>query len=318
MKQERFEQAHREEWAAFEAMLAPGKGVPSGAERMPETYRRVCRHLALARDRCYTAGLVQRLNGLVLAGHQALYGATLGLGPQWARFLAGGLARSVRALGKPVLLAALLTGLPLAVLPPAIARNPQLAYLVEDPQALARMETMYQPGAGRFGRANQAQTDVAMFGFYIWNNIRISFQTFAGGILLGLGSIFFLLYNGLHGGAVAGHLAHLGLGRQFWPFVATHSALELPALVLAGAAGLHLGWALLAPGRRTRARALADAAREGMPLVYGAALMDGLAACIEAFWSASALVPVALKLAAAALLWAAMAAYFLFAGRRHA
>jgi len=316
MRQERFERAHREEWDAFAAMLAPGHGAP-GADRLPQTYRRVCRHLALARDRCYTAGLVQRLNGLVLAGHQTLYGSTLGLGPQWARFLAGGLARSVRARFKPVLLAALLLGLPFAVLPPAIARNPQLAYLVEEPQDLARMEAMYQPGAGRFGRANQARTDVAMFGYYIWNNIRITFQTFASGILLGLGPVFFLLYNGLHGGAVAGHLAHAGLGAQFWPFVATHSALELPALVLAGAAGLHLGWALLAPGRRSRARALVEAAREGMPLVYGAALMDGMAACIEAFWSASALVPPALKLAAAAVLWSAMAGYFLLAGRRH-
>ena len=314
MKQERFEQAHREEWDALAAMLAAG----AGDQRLPQAYRRVCQHLALARDRCYTAGLVQRLNGLVMAGHQALYGSTLGLGPQWGRFLAGGLARSVRAHYRPVLLAAMLVALPMAILPPAIARDPQLAYLVESPQDLARMETMYQPGAGRFGRANQAQTDVAMFGFYIWNNVRITFQAFAGGIILGLGSIFFLLYNGVHGGAVAGYLAHAGLGPQFWPFVATHSALELPSLVLAGAAGLHLGWALLAPGRRSRAQALRIAAREGMPLVYGAALMDGLAACIEAFWSASALVPPAVKLASGALLWTAMAGYFLLAGRRRA
>ena len=313
MKQERFEQAHRAEWAAFEHMLAG-----AGAEQLPQAYRRICQHLALARDRCYTAGLVQRLNRLVMAGHQALYGSALGLAPQWGRFLAGGLARSVRARSRPVLLAALLVGLPFAALPPAIVHTPRLAYLVEDPQDLARMDAMYRPGAGRFGRAGQAQTDVAMFGFYIWNNIRITFQAFAGGILLGLGSVFFLLYNGLHGGAVAGYLTHAGLGPQFWPFVATHSALELPALVLAGGAGLHLGWALLAPGRRTRARALVDAAREGMPLVYGAALMDALAALIEAFWSSSALVPVALKLTAAALLWTAMAAYFTLAGRRRA
>ena len=103
MKQERFEQAHREEWDALAAMLAAG----AGDQRLPQAYRRVCQHLALARDRCYTAGLVQRLNGLVMAGHQALYGSTLGLGPQWGRFLAGGLARSVRALYRPVLLAAM-------------------------------------------------------------------------------------------------------------------------------------------------------------------------------------------------------------------
>ena len=316
MRQERFEQAHRADWAAFEAMLGADRTAP-GADQLPQAYRQVCRHLALARDRCYTAGLVQYLNRLVMAGHQTLYGSTLGMGRPWARFLAGGLARQVRALIRPVLLAALLLALPTAVLPLAIAHDPQLAYLVESPQDLARMEAMYRPGVGHFGRVNQAQTDVAMFGFYIWNNVRISFQAFAGGIFLGLGSIFFLLYNGLHGGAVAGHLAHAGLGPQFWPFVATHSALELPALVLAGAAGLHLGWALLAPGQRSRARALAEATREGMPLVYGAALMDGLAACIEAFWSANGLVSASLKLTAAAVLWSAMAGYFLLAGRSH-
>ena len=157
-----------------------------------------------------------------------------------------------------------------------------------------------------------------MFGFYIWNNVRISFQAFAGGLLLGAGSLFYLVSNGVHFGAAAGYLTRIGLGPQFWPFVATHSALELPALVLAGGAGLHLGWALLAPGRRTRAGALAAAARDGLPLVYGAALMDVLAACLEAFWSASALVPATLKLAAAAALWTLVAAYFTLAGRRHA
>jgi uncharacterized membrane protein SpoIIM required for sporulation len=321
LKQERFEQAHKAEWAAFEAMLAgtrPAGGGPDPAGQLPAAYRRVCQHLALARDRCYSAGLVRRLNGLVMAGHQVLYGSTLGLAPHWGRFLAGGLARSVRALSRPVLLAALLFGLPFAVLPPAIARRPSLAYVLEDPQELARMEAMYQVRSGRFGRVRQAPADVAMFGFYIWNNVRISFQAFAGGIFLGLGSVFFLLFNGIHGGAVAGHLSQAGLGPQFWPFVATHSALEMPALVLAGGAGLHLGWSLLAPGRRTRARALAEAARDGLPLVYGAALMDVLAALIEAFWSANGLLPPALKLAAAALLWTAVAGYFLGAGRRHA
>jgi len=314
VKQEQFERAHRQEWAAFEALVA----APAGSEALPAAYRRLCQHLALARDRCYTAGLIQHLNGLVLAGHQLLYGSALGLAPQWGRFLAGGLARSVRARFRPVLLAALLFGLPAALLPLAMVRDPALVYLVEEPGSLAQLEQMYQKGAGRFGRTGQAGTDVAMFGFYIWNNVRISFQAFAGGLLLGAGSVFFLLSNGVHFGAAAGYLTQAGLGPQFWPFVSTHSALELPALVLAGGAGLHLGWALLAPGRRSRGQALARAAREAVPLVYGAAVMDVLAACLEAFWSASALVPAAVKLAAAAVLWTAVAGYLALAGRRRA
>ena len=319
MKQEPFERAHREEWAAFEALLARDRARRGpGPEGLPEAYRRLCRHLALARRRCYTAGLVQRLNGLVMAGHRALYASAPGLGPQWARFLTGGLARRTRALARPVLVAAGLLLLPAALLPEVIRRQPEAAYLLVDPGTLARAESMYQPGAMRLGRPGGAPADVAMFGFYIWNNIRINFQAFAGGLLAGLGTVAVLLANGVQGGAVAGHLAQAGLGAQFWPFVATHSALELPALVLAGGAGLHLGWRLVAPGRRSRRRAVEEAARDAMPLVFGAAFMDVLAACLEAFWSANPQVPAPVKLGAGAVLWSAVAAYFLLSGRRRA
>lgn len=320
MRQERFEREHRAEWEAFAAMVDPRArpGDPRTAGDLPAAYRRLSRHLALARDRCYTAGLVQHLNALVMAGHRAMYGSARGLAPQWGRFLAGGLARRVRALARPVLLAAALLLLPTAILPPLVVRHPDLAYVLADGESLAQAEAMYQPRAMRLGRPGGAPADVAMFGFYIWNNIRVSFQAFASGILLGLGPVVYLLFNGIQGGAVAGHLAAAGLGPQFWPFVATHSAFELPALVLAGAAGLHLGWAVLAPGRRSRRRALAEAARDGLPLVWGAALLDALAACLEAFWSANPAVPAAVKLGAGAALWLLVGAYVLLAGRRRA
>lgn len=312
MKQETFENAHQAEWEAFEALCGPG-----GAGDLPQAYRRVCHHLALARHRCYTAGLVNRLNALVMLGHQELYGSARGTFG-WGSFLTGGFARSVRGMAAPVLLATVLFGLPFAGLALAVRHNAELAYLVESPQALAHMESMYQSGQEKFGRKNAADADVQMFGFYIWNNIRINFQAFAGGILLGLGSIFFLAFNGLHAGAAGGWLTHAGLGANFWSFVVTHSALEIPSLILSGAAGLHMGWALLAPGRRTRGQALRKAVKEALPLVYGAALMDVGAASLEAFWSSSALVPQAIKFGAGAVLWTAVLTYFLFAGRRHA
>jgi len=313
MKQELFERAHEAEWAEFEALCAPG-----AQGDLPRAFRRICHHLSLARHRCYTAVLVQRLNALVLRGHQELYGSSLGMTQGWGAFLRGGFARSVRALYAPVLAATLLFGVPTAGLTLAARRHPDLACLVVDPQTLTHMEAMYRGEGGKFGRERQADTDVEMFGFYIWNNIRINFQAFAGGILLGLGSIFFLFFNGLHGGAIGGWLTHAGLGGNFWSFVVTHSAVEIPSLILSGAAGLHMGWALVAPGRRTRLMALRKAVAEGLPLICGAALMDVMAATLEAFWSSSALVPHAVKYGAGALLWTAVMAYFLFAGRRHA
>ena len=322
MKQQAFESTHDAEWAAFEAILGQlghghRFGTPVSTEDFPARYRRVCHHLALARERKYTAALVRRLNELSLRGHHALYGVRPGLQRTWGRFLLSGFPRLVRSNWRSVLLAAALFYLPFFGLPFAIHRNPEVAYLLQDPQSLARMEEMYRSGTEKFGRKDASDTDLYMFGFYIWNNVRITFQVFASGLLLGLGSICFLLVNGLQGGAVAGHLTRMGLGGNFWSFVITHGAPEMAALVLSGAAGLKLGFALLSPGRKTRLQSLKDAARHGIALVYGAALLDVLAAFLEAFWSSSALVPVAVKFSVGGSLWALMLAYFLLAGRRY-
>ena len=96
----------------------------------------------------------------------------------------------------------------------------------------------------------------------------------------------------------------------------THGSFELTAIVLAGAAGLRLGYALLAPGRQTRLQSLTQAARESMVIVYGVILMLLIAAAIEAFWSSARWLPLPLKYSVAALCWAVVLAYLTFQGRR--
>src|SRR3954462_3286713 len=145
---------------------------------------------------------------------------------------------------------------------------------------------MYGPGASRLGRRG-AESDFYMFGFYIFNNVRIAFQTFAGGLACGVGALFFLVFNGLMIGAVAGHVTSIGYGTAFWSFVAGHSAFELGGIALSGAAGLRLGSALLAPGQLTRKDALAVAGREAGGMMYGVAAMIVAAAFVEAFWSSN-------------------------------
>src|SRR5207244_4694056 len=113
----------------------------------------------------------------------------------------------------------------------------------------ASFEQMYSPAADAIGRTRTASTDWMMFGFYIRNNVTVAFQCLAGGLFGGLGSLFFLAYNGAYSGALAGYLTERGLSATFYSFIATHSAFELTAIVLSGAAGLRIGHALLAPGR---------------------------------------------------------------------
>ncbi len=141
-------------------------------------------------------------------------------------------------------------------------------------------EGMYGDPDGPIGRQSAA-SDWSMFGFYIRNNIGIAFQCFAGGLFFGIGSLFVLASNGALAGSTAGYLTWRGFGENFYPFVITHGAFELTGIVLAGAAGLILGQALLVPGRRSRLAALEHAARGAIVIVYGMTAMFAIAAVLE-------------------------------------
>ena len=70
-------------------------------------------------------------------------------------------------------------------------------------------------------------------GFYVYNNVGIAFRCFATGILFGLGSLFFLIYNGITIGTVLGHVIAAGHGHNILTFVCTHGTFELTAIGIA-------------------------------------------------------------------------------------
>jgi uncharacterized membrane protein SpoIIM required for sporulation len=183
---------------------------------------------------------------------------------------------------------------------------------------LEQFRAMYSDGDGSIGRMRDADTDWGMFGFYIMNNIQIAFQCFAGGIFAGLGTIFYLVYNGVFSGAAAGYVAHAGFAHNFFAFVVTHSAFELTAICLSGAAGLRMGHAVLSPGRRLRRDALRHAAGEAVTVMYAVFLMLVVAAFLEAFWSSARWVAPWVKYLAGACTWSFVLAWLLWQGRPRA
>lgn len=324
MKQAAFEQRHAEEIGRFESWLEhkrsagkrdrtrPVSALPD--IDMPAAYRRICQLLALARDRQYSPDLIDRLNQLVLRGHHLLYGARGGHRARVLRFLAADFPRAVRSEWRLVAASGLLFFGPLAAMIAALAVHPDFIYYLLDPRQVAQFQDMYDPANPRLGM-RESDDNVMMFAFYIWNNVKIGFQTFATGMAFGLGTVFYLLSNGLTIGAVAGYLTAVGHGVPFWSFVSGHSAMELGAIVLSGVAGLKLGGALIAPGGLSRKAALVAAGRPAVKVMYGAALMFLVAAFIEGFWSPLTTFPPATKVAAGLSMWLAVLLYFLFAGR---
>ncbi|HEX6268369.1 MAG TPA: stage II sporulation protein M [Burkholderiales bacterium] len=315
MRQAPFEAAHAREWSELEAFLDKKAGFDPA--EMPQRYRRICQHLALAADRHYSPALVDRLNRLALRGHHALYENRRRESQRVLEFLAAGFPALVRREWRLVLAASLLFFGPLLGLTALLQVYPEFVHYLLQPEQIAGFHEMYDPASRRLGM-READTSLMMFGFYIWNNTGIGFQTFAGGMLAGIGSIWFLGSNGVVLGAVAGYLTEIGYTETFWSFVAGHSSWELMAIALSGAAGLRLGLAVIAPGALSRRAALVAAAKPAVQIMYGAALMFFIAAFVEAFWSPRTEVPFNLKIGVGIAGWVLLGAYFAFAGRARA
>ncbi|MGQ0544527.1 MAG: stage II sporulation protein M [Betaproteobacteria bacterium] len=315
MKQRAFEAMHAQEWNELESFLE-GKPAFDPAE-LPPRYRRLCQSLALAADRQYSPELVDRLNRLALRGHHVLYQNRRRQSGRVLDFLARGFPRLVREEWRLVAAASVLFFGPLAGLLAALQAFPEFVHYLLAPEQIARFHQMYDPANRRVGTL-EADHSLMMFGFYIWNNVRIGFQTFAGGLLAGVGTVWFLGANGVIIGAVAGYLTQVGYSETFWSFVAGHSSLELIAIVFAGTAGLRLGLAVISPGNLTRKSALVASAKPAVRMMYGSALMFFAAAFVEAFWSPITEIPFFWKIAVGLAGWALLLPYFLFAGRARA
>lgn len=321
MKQAQFEALHQDEWRALEERLGAlekARTASPQAAGFAAAYRRLCQQLALAESRAYSVSLVERLQQLNLRAHQQFYQPRQHLGARLLTLVFADFPRQVRAAWRSILLASLLFYGSLLGMGLLVYLFPDLIYSLLSPQQVAGMERMYDPDASRLGpyAGRNSGDDWMMFGYYIMNNIGIAFQTFASGLLLGVGSLFFLISNGLNIGAIAGHLLRIGYDETFLSFVIGHGAFELTAITFAGAAGLQLGGALLMPGPRSRRVALHAAARDCVGLLAGIIGLLLIAAFIEAYWSSITRFTPGVKYAVGTALWLLVAAYFLLGGRR--
>ncbi|PMV23097.1 MULTISPECIES: stage II sporulation protein M [unclassified Pseudomonas] len=324
MKQSLFESRHQRQWQAFAEQLKQleqGQAKAGDVADFPHQYRRLCQHLALAQERGYSSYLVDPLQQLALRGHQQLYRHRSQLAANALSFVLADFPRLVREQWRFVLIASLLFFGSLVGIALLVYLFPDLIYSIVSPQQVAEMQGMYDPDASRLGRAAEraSSEDWMMFGYYVMHNIGIAFQTFAAGLVFGLGSVFFLVFNGLIIGTVSGHLTEIGYGQTFWSFVIGHGAFELTAIALAGAAGLQLGWALVAPGQLTRGESLRLAARKSVQMLCGVMIFLLIAAFIEAYWSSTTVITPWVKYLVGAVLWLLVGTYLGFAGRnRHA
>lgn len=315
-----FEHKNAARWAEYEALLDvaakrnPHDRDPRVAE-LPRRFREMCLDLSLAEARMYGVRITERLNALVIRGYERLYRTRRGGWERFARFVAEGFPQAVRRDWKLFWLCNTAFWLPFLLMMFSETRDLRWIQAVLGAEGMANMESMYGSQEDQISHLrSQYGSNFMMFCFYIYNNVAIDFRIFAGGMLAGLGTLFFLLFNGVYIGAAAGYANHACDPVSFWSFVSGHSSFELIGMIIAGMAGMRIGMAILKPGRLPRPRALVAAARDALPLLYGAALLTTLAAAVEGFWSAQPVAPM-IKYTVGIICWVAHVLYFTMAGR---
>ncbi len=305
-------------WSELEEILDAaerGRPDPRIAE-VPRRFREVCADLALAQSRIYALPVIERLNALVIRCRNFVYRGRGGF--DWekvARFLAVGIPQAVRREWRLFWVCSVLFWVPFFVLFSSASNDHVWAQAVLGADGMGQMDEMYGDSERQVENLRSKYgSNFMMFCYYIENNIGIDFRIFAGGMAAGVGTVFFLFFNGIFMGASAGYVQSAGDPTAFWSFVSSHASWELTGMILAGVAGMRLGIGVLRPGRLRRSESVRRAAMRALPLLGGAAVMTFVAACIEGFWSARALPP-EWKYAAGAVGWVVVGAWLSFAGR---
>lgn len=294
------------DWAELERLVVRAGRRPEslgadGVRRLGELYRASAADLAYGRRRFPADPSVARLEVLVPRARHLVYASrprrfrlrALLAGPYWAL---------LRSRPVPLLLAAALLFVPAALaFTWALVSPDDAGGLVP-----AAYRAVVEPRPD-VGRDLPVATNAALATEIFTNNISVAIIAFAGGVTLGIGTIAVLVGNGVQLGAVAGLAWGAGNGMTLLELVAPHGVLELTCIVVAGAAGLRVGWAIVEGGPRPRGTAVREEALAAVQIVLGTACFLVVAGLVEGFVTPRGIgvVPaVVLGLALAAPYWA--------------
>jgi len=278
-------------WNAFATRLADAqrRGLASLGEAGVREFVADYRELAADLARLQTASRgtarpeVFHLSRLVAGAHNLLYqGRSLSL-LDVVRYLTVAVPGEIRRSWRPILLAAAMLFLPMAIAATAVTRSPEAAKLLVPPH----MHDRAADGVRRAATDGEGYVDVpevyrpVMASEIVANNVQVAYVAFAAGIAFGLPTVLLLVMNGVSIGAIFGLYAAKGIFPLILAFVAPHGVLELFAICVAGAGGLLLGKALLIPGARTRRRALVEESARAARLIAGVTVLLVIAGTIE-------------------------------------
>lgn len=316
--------AEREaDWQRLEALLdlvekkSPKRLTNDDLVELPRLYRATLSALSIARETSLDASMIAYLESLSTRAYFILYGCREPLWRQLGGFFAHGWPAAVRGvLPETLLIAALF-------LASAVAGY----FLVLSDPAWFNAIIPAEMAGGRDMNATADYLRSTLYDhpekgglevfatFLFTHNAQISIMAFALGFAFGIPTLFLIASNGVLLGAMYAAFVPKGLGAGFSGWLLIHGSTELSAIVLAGAAGLHIGRAVAFPGQRTRMAAAGEAGRRAALVMIGVVIMLLVAGLLEGF-ARQLITADSARFAIAATMFALWAVYFALGGRR--
>ena len=311
-----FIEQHKTAWERLEDLLKLLDGSSlrrlhrEEVRELGRIYRRTSSDLAIARAESRDPRLINYLNSLVIRAHGRIYQADAHGGSRISSFFARELPQTFRRTWAFTALAFSVFALFSVIGFMGTKYDPEFSELVGVPPSFrdAYIETKTHWWED-LNKANQVGAS-AIF----THNIQVTIYTFAFGALFGVGTLFYLAYNGATIASVLALTYRSGFGNDLLTFMVGHGVIELSCIFIAGGAGLLIGSALLMPGDLSRADALKSRGKDAVRLMMGVAVLLVVAGIIEGFISPAPINP-KIKFSIAALTGLALYSYLLLAGR---
>jgi len=257
----------------------PDRLSPDELEELLGLYHRTSAQLSRARTEYATdQSLIGRLTMTVAEAHGVVYGEreTSG-GAGLRRFVVETFPAAMWRIRRFIVIATALTLLPWAVMTIWLAVSPAAFDATGDSaQRAAYIDNDFED-------YYSSEPATAFASEVFTNNVRVAVLAFAAGVLVCVVTVGLLVYNGANGGMAGGLFTHVGQWERFWGLILPHGLLELSGVIIAGAAGLRVGWTIIDPGDRPRAAALAEEARPAGAVLLGLVAVFAAAGSIEGF-----------------------------------